>query len=131
LAVAMAGRHPDWPQTEIARRLGMTQGNVSLILVAEAVKQHVININNLPDTTARAMTDAPPATYTPLAEAATASKWKPADTKEVARTTALVTAPQDDTPALPVEIAAHVLHIAAEKEWTSRETQAALHLFSR
>jgi len=85
----------------------------------------------LPDTTARAMTEAPPATYTPLAEAATASKWKPPDTKEVARTTALVTAPQDDSHALPVETAAHVLHIAAEKEWTPRETRAALHLYSR
>ncbi len=88
-------------------------------------------MNNLPDTTVLAMTEAPPATYTPLAEAATASKWKPPDTRAVARTTALVTAPQDDTPALPVETAAHVLHIAAEKEWTARETRAALHLYSR
>ncbi len=111
----------------------MTKDAVDKIFQAEKVIVQVDPKHNimLPDTTARAMTDAPPATYTPLAEAATASKWKPADTKEVARTTALVTAPQDDTPALPVEIAAHVLHIAAEKEWTSRETQAALHLFSR
>jgi len=129
LVVAMAGRHPEWPHEKIAHLLGLSHDAVRLILGAEKVISSISTTNiRIPDTTARAMTDAPPATYTPLAEAATASKWKPADTKEVARTTALVTAPQDDTPALPVETAAHVLHLAAEKEWTPRETQAALHV---
>lgn len=130
LAVAMAGRHPDWPHEKIGRLLGMSREAVDKIMRAERVLAHVTpnGTSTIPDTTALAMADAPPATYTPLAEAATASKWKPADTKEVALKTALVTAPQDDTPALPVETAAHVLHIAAEKEWTPRETQAALHV---
>jgi len=133
LVVAMAGRHPDWPHEKIAHLLGLTKEAADKILQAERVIAHINPQSNitLPDTTARAMTEAPPATYTPLAEAATASKWKPADTKDVARTTALVTAPPDDAHALPVETAAHVLHIAAEKEWTPRETQAALHLYSR
>jgi len=132
LVVAMAGRHPEWTHEKIGRLLGLTSQAVGLILSAESVKAAVAAEGNenifIPDTTARAMTDAPPATYTPLAEAATANKWKPADTKDVARMTAQVTAPQDDTPALPVETAAHVLHLAAEKEWTPRETQAALHV---
>lgn len=94
LVVAMAARHPEWGgQGEVAKRMGVRQQTVSEILAAERVKNQITNIGNLPDTTARAMTDAPPATYTPLAEAATANKWKPADTKDVARTTALVTAP--------------------------------------
>jgi len=133
LVVAMAGRHPDWPHEEIGRLLGMSTVAVYKIMQAERIITQVdANYNIIiPDTTARAMTEAPAATYTPLAEAATASKWKPADTKEVARTTALVTAPPDDAHALPVETAAHVLHIAAEKEWTPRETQAALHFYSR
>ncbi len=73
-----------------------------------------------------AMTAAPPETYTPLAEAATVSKWKPADTKDVAHTVVDVTAPQEDGPALPIETAARVIHVAASQKLSPRETQAAL-----
>ncbi len=75
LVVAMAGRHLDWPHEKIAHLLGMTTDAVDKIFQAEKVIVQVDPKHNimLPDTTARAMTDAPPATYTPLAEAATAS----------------------------------------------------------
>jgi len=75
LAVAMAGRHPEWPHEKIAHLLGMSTATVDKIVQAERVIVQADPNRNItiPDTTARAMTDAPPATYTPLAEAATAS----------------------------------------------------------
>jgi len=74
LAVAMAGRHPDWPHEKIGRLLGMSTQGVDKILRAEKVLERVdVNpTSRIPDTTALAMEDAPPATYTSLAEAATA-----------------------------------------------------------
>jgi len=129
LVVAMAARHPEWGgQSEIATRMGMNKGAISKILSAEHIKAQVLNIQHLPDTTARAMTEAPPETYTPLARAATGSKWTTEDMKGVVQAVTAVTAPQEneDEPALPVEAVARVLDVAADKKFTPRETQAAL-----
>ncbi len=74
LAVAMAGRHPDWPHEKIGRLVGLSREAVDKIMQAEEIIAQINPNGNItiPDTTARAMTEALPATYTPRAEAATA-----------------------------------------------------------